>query len=260
MSWTLTFLGTGTSAGVPLIGCDCAVCHSSDPRDRRDRPSVLVKRDNKLILIDTTPDLRHQMLRHKVHRLDAVLYTHNHADHVFGIDDLRRFNAVMDAPLDIFAEQYVIDWLRETFRYMFDPKHNPNRSFVPQLILHPVIPGEAVSIAHENITPLRILHGRLPILGYRLGAMAYCTDCSAIAPETWRHLDDLDVLVIDGLRYTHHPTHMTVDQALAVIEQVKPKRAYLTHIAHEISHADLEPRLPEHVRLAYDDLKVELDD
>jgi len=263
MSLRLTFLGTGTSAGVPLIGCDCAVCHSRDPRDRRDRPSVMLRFPDhqdrlRTVLIDTTPDLRHQMLRHQVRRLDAVLYTHNHADHVFGIDDLRRFNAVMDEPLDLYAEPYMLDWLRATFRYIFDAEKNVNKSFVPKLILHPLEPDKPFDLLGRSFTPLRLMHGRLPILGYRLGDMAYCTDVSAIPPETWPLLDDLDVLVLDGLRYRHHPTHLTVDQALEIIEQVSPDRAYLTHIGHDIRHADLEPRLPANVKLAYDGLEVEM--
>ncbi|MEX2671830.1 MAG: MBL fold metallo-hydrolase [Phycisphaeraceae bacterium] len=263
MTLTVTLLGTGTSAGVPMIGCTCEVCRSTDPRDKRDRPGAMVRwRDPagqlRTVLIDTTPDLRHQMLRHDVMRIDGVVYTHNHADHVFGIDDLRRFNAVMNEPLDIYAEPGVIEWMRHSFAYIFNLAGNVNKSFVPTLIPHPVEPGEAFELAGLPWLPMRLLHGKLPIVGYRVGDFAYCTDCSAIAAETWPLLADLDVLVIDALRYRHHPTHMTVEQALAVVEQLKPKRAYLTHIAHEIRHADLEANLPEHVMLGYDGLTIDV--
>jgi phosphoribosyl 1,2-cyclic phosphate phosphodiesterase len=200
------------------------------------------------------------MLRHKVWSVDSVVYTHNHADHVFGIDDLRRFNAVTGRTIDIHAEPRMIQWLGETFRYIFDSKHNINQSFVPQLATMPIELGRPFDVAGRPWTPFRLLHGRLPIVGFRVGGLAYCTDCSAIPPETWRHLEGLDTLVIDALRYTHHPTHFTVDQALEVVEQVQPRMTYFTHIAHEIGHADLESRLPDHVRLAYDGLEIDVND
>lgn len=266
MNLTLTLLGTGTSAGVPMIGCTCEVCTSPDPRDRRDRAAAMITwhdprngqgGEARTVLIDTSPDLRHQMLRHRVMRIDGVVYTHNHADHVFGIDDLRRFNAVMGTAIDIHAERPVIEALRTTFPYIFEPGKNVQQSFIPMLIPHAIEVERPFEIAGQTLLPIRLLHGKLPIVGYRIGPMAYCTDCSRIPPETYRHLEDLDVLVIDALRYRHHPTHMTVDQALAVIEEVKPRRAYLTHIAHDIRHADLEAHLPEHVHLAYDGLTLE---
>jgi len=264
----LLFLGTGTSAGVPMIGCGCAVCRSGDPRDRRARPSVLVRypdpmgpaKPTRQVLIDTAPELRQQAVRHGIDRLDAVLYTHAHADHILGLDDLRRFNAVMGQALDIHAEPGVIETLRRMFRYVFEPHENINPSFVPQLIAHPIEPGRPREVYGATWTPIRLMHGRLPILGFRVDhageSLAYCTDVSSLPPEAYPVLAGLDVLVIDGLRYRHHPTHMTVDQALGVIDQLAPRAAYLTHIAHDISHADLEPRLPEHVHLAYDGLVV----
>ncbi len=265
MAIEITLLGTGTSAGVPMIGCDCPVCTSSDPRDRRDRPGAMIRYadsrgEQRTYLIDTTPDLRRQMIRHAVMRIDGVIYTHNHADHIFGIDDLRRFNAVMGRPIDVYAEPRVIEYLQATFRYIFDSADNINPSFVANLIAHPIGEGEPFELGGTAWQPLRLMHGRLPIFGYRIGGIAYCTDCSGIPPQTWPLLENLDVLVIDGLRYTHHPTHMSVDQALEVIEQVRPRRAYLTHIAHDIKHADLEPKLPEHVFLAYDGLTLQSDE
>jgi phosphoribosyl 1,2-cyclic phosphate phosphodiesterase len=269
MSLELLFLGTGTSAGVPMIGCRCAVCTSDDPRDRRSRPSVLIRHPDpdkpqhiRHILIDTTPELRQQALAHQLDRLDAVLYTHAHADHIFGLDDLRRFNAVMRQPLDIYAEPAVLQRLATMFSYVFDPGHNINQSFVAQLIAHPIDVDRPLSLFGATWTQLRLLHGRLPILGFRVdyrgAALAYCTDVSAIPPQTYPLLQDLDVLVIDALRYRHHPTHLTVDQALHEIEQLQPRQAWFTHIAHDIQHADLSARLPAHIQPAHDGLLLTL--
>lgn len=271
MSLELLFLGSGTSAGVPLIGCECEVCRSSDPRDQRTRASVVVRypdagdvgRDEHMIrqfMIDTTPEMRMQVLRHRIMRIDGVLFTHAHADHIFGLDDLRRFNAAMDRAIDIYAEAPVMERFFEIFSYVFEPHKNVNDSFIPQLIANRLEPEGVLDLHGARWTPLRLLHGRLPILGFRVDwegqSLAYCTDVSRIVPETYPLLEGLDVLVLDALRYRHHPTHMTVDQALEQIDRIRPGRAYLTHIAHDISHADLEPRLPEHVFLAFDGLSV----
>jgi phosphoribosyl 1,2-cyclic phosphate phosphodiesterase len=257
----LTLLGTGTSAGVPMIGCDCEVCTSTDPRDRRDRAAAMVRYTDeagqlRTVLIDTAPELRQQMIRHRVYRIDGVVYTHNHADHTFGMDDLRRFNAVMGTAIDIYAEPAVIEGFGQTFRYIFEPHRNVQKSFIASLIAHPIGPGERREIAGRSWLPIRLMHGRLPVLGFRVGNVAYCTDCSSIPPESYAALADLDVLVIDALRYRHHPTHMSVDQALAVIDELKPRRAFLTHIAHDIQHADLEAKLPEGVMLAHDGITI----
>lgn len=269
MSLELLFLGSGTSAGVPMIGCDCEVCHSADPRDRRSRASVLISHDEpangsgtnrRQMLIDTSPELRLQMTGNRINHVDAVLYTHAHADHIFGLDDLRRFNIVMNGPVHIHAEQSVLDVFRQMFRYIFEPHTNANQSFVAELIAHPIEPALPLDLFGAKWTPLRLLHGRLPIVGFRVDhgshSIAYCTDVSAIPPETWPLLRGLDVLVIDALRYRPHPTHFTIDQALEVVEKVKPGRTYFTHIAHDISHAAVEPRLPAGVWLAYDGLRV----
>ncbi len=262
MTLTLTLLGTGTSTGVPMIGCECAVCTSTDPRDRRDRTAAMVEYTDpagapRRVLIDTSPELRQQMIRHRVMAIDGVVYTHNHADHIFGLDDLRRFNTVQQQPIDIYAEPRVIESFRHTFRYIFDPQKNVNDSFVATLIAHPIEPGRPLNLHGVEWLPLRLLHGKLPVVGFRVGKLAYCTDVSSIPPETWPHLEGLDLLVLDALRYRHHPTHLTIDQALQVIDQVQPKRAYLTHVAHDVKHADLEPKLPEHVYLAYDGLTLQ---
>ncbi len=300
MTLELLFLGTGTSAGVPMVGCECDVCRSHDPRDQRTRPSVLIRYPAnpqtpaiqpaqpaaplppmhetilppplepatvQQYLIDTSPELRTQMIRHEINRLDGVLYTHTHADHVFGIDDLRRFNAVMKSALPIYAEQIAMDALRSMFNYIFEPHKNKyDNTFVPQLVPSLLEAGVPIDLGGVAWTPVRLLHGRRPILGFRVdytgvqgrSSLAYCTDVSSVPPESYPVLEGLDVLVIDALRYRHHPTHMTVDQALATIDQLKPRRAYLTHIAHDIQHADLESQLPEHVYLAFDGLTVDV--
>jgi len=286
MPLELVFLGTGTSAGVPMIGCDCAVCTSDDPRDRRDRASVLVRypdlsragqsagdtfrgradddeQELRQVLIDTAPEVRQQAIRHRLHRLDGVFFTHAHADHIFGLDDLRRFNAVMQAPIDIFAEPDVLKTLGSMFRYIFEPHTNVNQSFIANLIAHTIEAGVSVPLFGATWTPIRLLHGRLPIVGYRVdcggASLAYCTDVSSIPPESYPLLTGLDVLVLDALRYRHHPTHLTVEQALGEIERLQPKRAYLTHIAHDIMHADLAAELPGGVELAHDGLVVRCD-
>jgi len=249
-----------------MIGCDCDVCRSPDPRDNRTRASVLIRyREEESdilrhMLIDTSPEMRLQMIRHRIGRIDGVFYTHAHADHVFGLDDLRRFNAVSNGPIDLHAEQSVIDYLNATFWYIFEPARNVNQSFVASLLTHRLEPCQPQNHFGATWTPLRLLHGRLPILGYRIdyqgSSIAYCTDVSSIPPETYPRLQNLDLLIIDALRYRHHPTHMTVDQALDVIHQVNPRRSLLTHIAHDISHADLESRLPAGVGIAFDGLCV----
>ncbi|NBC10131.1 MAG: MBL fold metallo-hydrolase [Planctomycetes bacterium] len=278
----LVFLGTGTSAGVPMIGCDCGVCTSDDPRDRRDRPSVLIRypdtagdqlarfrgdddeQPHRQILIDTSPELRQQAIRHRLHHLDGVFYTHAHADHIFGLDDLRRFNAVMNAPIDLYAEPDVIDTLRQMFRYIFEPHRNVNVSFVANLIAHPVEVGVGLPLFGATWTPIRLMHGRQPIVGYRIDqqgvSVAYCTDVSTIPPESYPLLAELDVLVLDALRYRHHPTHLTIEQALRIIDELAPDRAYLTHFAHDVKHADLEADLPDPIAPAYDGLIVRCDD
>ncbi len=266
MALELLFLGSGTSAGVPMIGCDCEVCRSTDPRDQRSRASVLVRYakpqavEEVAFLVDTAPEMRLQMVRHRIAHLDGVLYTHAHADHILGLDDLRRFNAVMDRAIDIYADARTTDILRQMFRYVFEPHNNVNQSFIATLMAHPVELGKTLELHGAIWTPIPLLHGRLPIVGYRVDfqghSLAYCTDCSALPPEAYPLLRGLDLLVIDALRYRHHPTHMTVEQALFEIDQVKPRRAYLTHIAHDIRHAELEAKLPEHVFLAFDGLTV----
>lgn len=279
MSLELVFLGTGTSAGVPMIGCNQGACASDDPRDRRDRPSVLVRypdpsmpddekaaafnpkqAGHRQILIDTSPELRQQAIREALSRVDAVMFTHGHADHIFGLDDLRRFNAVMGGPVDIYAEPTVIDLLSRMFEYIFESHKNINQSFVATLVPHPLEPEKPIELFGARWTPLRLLHGRLPILGFRVdyrgASLAYCTDVSGIPPETYPHLENLDVLVLDALRFRHHPTHLTIDRAVEVAQNIAAKQTYFTHMAHDVIHAEVDPQLPEGINLAYDGLAV----
>jgi len=257
-----------------MIGCDCAVCTSSDPRDRRDRPSVVVRYprngssvspaapDQTTVLIDASPDLRHQSIRNRVNWLDALMLTHSHADHVLGLDDLRRFNSVTGLPLDVYAEPEVLRDLQRMFRYIFDSASNVNSSYIAQLIALPTGPGHVINVGDAKWLPIRLMHGRLPILGYRIDwcgrSIAYCTDCSSIPPETFPQLEGLDVLILDALRDRHHPTHLTIDQACAYAQQIGATRTYFTHIAHYHSHQELLDRLPEGIEPAFDGLTLTL--
>lgn len=273
------FLGTGTSGGVPVIACDCEACTSPDPRDRRTRTGAALQWVDpggtaRSLLIDTTPDLREQALRHNLRRCDGIFYTHNHVDHIFGLDEVRRFCAVMGRelgigpiPLDLYAEPHTMDALHRVYKHIFDRASNINDSFVASLISHRIQPERAIDLHGLRITPIRLLHGRMPILGYRIDAMdrrlsaegsplplAYCTDVSGIPPETWRHLTGLKTLVLDGLRIKHHPTHFNLDQAVHHALQIGAEQTWLIHIAHEIVHAKVDPELPEGINLAYDGL------
>lgn len=272
-------LGTGTSGGVPLIACDCPTCTSTDPRDRRTRTAGCVQWVDpagkpRCVLIDAGPDLHAQARRHNLWRCDAVLFTHNHVDHIFGLDEIRRFNAVMRTPIDIYAEGYALDSLRRVYKHVFDKDANVNDSFVATLIAHEVPAphngaGRSIDLWGMRFTPLRFLHGRLPILGWRIepiaGArppvpgpfpLAYCTDVSSIPPETWKHLEGLGTLILDALRLRHHPTHFTLDQAVDAALKIDARDTYFIHIAHEIRHAEIDPELPEGIHLGYDGLTL----
>jgi phosphoribosyl 1,2-cyclic phosphate phosphodiesterase len=250
----LTLLGTGTSTGVPSIGCTCETCTSDDPRDKRLRVSVLVEHDGQTVLVDTSSDFRQQALRQKLQRLDAVLITHCHADHIFGLDDIRPLNFRHGA-LGVYANERAWVDIRRIFKYIFEPSHFGGG--LPQVVAHTVTPGAPFCLSRNlQVTPLEVIHGRLPVVAYRFNDFAYATDLSEIPPATIDSLRDLDVLVLDCLRITPHPTHLWLEQALAYIEQLKPRRAYLTHIAHDIKHARDARLLPPGVEWGYDGMEI----
>lgn len=276
-----TFLGTGTSAGIPTIGCDCPVCRSDDPRDARLRTAACLEwtdpegRD-RVLLLDAGPDLRQQALRANLARCDAILFTHNHVDHTFGLDEVRRFNVTMRAPIDIWAEPRTMESLRRVYAHIFDRHNNINDSFVATLIPRTLEPDTPIELWGLTITPLRLLHGRLPVLGFRIDAgdrlkrahgfsddratpggllpLAYCTDVSAIPPETWSRLTGLQTLILDALRPRKHPTHFTVGQAVSVAHEIDAARTWFVHMSHEVCHAETDPDLPDRMNLAFDGL------
>jgi len=264
--FSFTFLGTGTSAGVPVITCDCDVCTSDDPKDKRLRCSVCVRfkdeiDQERVVLIDTSPDLRQQVLKEKLTRCDAILFTHNHVDHTFGLDDTRMFNISMQQPLSIYAERQTLEHLARVFQHVFESHKNVNDSFVANLIPNELTVNEPVHLYGVSFNPIRLMHGRLPIVGFLIDVpggpkIAYCTDVSSIPPETWSSLEDLDALVLDMLRFRHHPTHLNLDQALEIAEQVGAKQTYFTHMTHCVSHAKTDADLPKTIHLAYDGLTI----
>lgn len=250
----LTFLGTGTSTGVPSIGCDCETCRSEDPKDKRLRVSVLIEHDGRAVLVDTSSDFRQQALRAGIDFLDAVLITHCHVDHVFGLDDIRPLNFRYGA-MPIFANAVAWIDLRRIFQYIFEPSHFGGG--LPQLIPHTVFPKASFNIGADLlITPIEVIHGKLPVIAYRFNDFAYATDLKHIPLESMDALRDLDVLVLDCVRIKPHGTHLCLEEALAIIADLKAKRAYLTHLNHDILHERDSSLLPENVEFAYDGLVV----
>jgi phosphoribosyl 1,2-cyclic phosphate phosphodiesterase len=255
MKATLTVLGSGTSMGVPTIGCSCAVCHSSDPHDRRTRPSILLEFGGKFVLVDTTPDFREQAIREHIMRIDAVLYTHTHADHILGIDDLRPLSYHHDGKIPLYARPEATEFLRNMFRYIFDAAYKYGGR--ARLELKPI--ERAFDLFGAHIVPIPIIHGENEIYGYRFGSAAYLTDFSKIPESSMPMLQGLDVLFLDGLRYEPHPTHSTVENSLRIAEQLKAKRVFFTHICHDLPHEETNAALPPHVRLSYDGMKLEFE-
>ena len=268
----ITLLGTGTSHGVPMIGCDCAVCRSTDPRDRRSRPSIFIEPAApasgliepapspfaaavRNILVDTSTDLRAQALAHNIRRVDAILFTHSHADHVMGLDEVRRYNAMQKAAIPCYGDAETVADLRRMFQYVFDAPAMAAGG-LPQLV--PFRIGGAFSLGGVEIVPVPLWHGRRSILGYRVGTFAYLTDCSRIPDESWPLLAGVRTLVVDALRDRPHPTHFTVAQALDVAARLGAERTYFTHICHELPHAATCARLPAGVELAYDGLVLQI--
>ena len=254
-SLSITVLGSGTSVGVPTIGCHCAVCSSADPRDKRLRPSIYVKFQDHGVLIDTTPDFRQQALRARIERVDAILFTHSHADHVMGLDDVRPFNFKQGGVIPIYGSQETIDNIRRSFRYIFDEQKS--ESSRPRLVTH-VFDGAPIDLFGLPFIPIRLMHGKGVVHGFRFGAAAYLTDHSDIPPESMQQLCGLDVLFLDALRHRPHPTHSTVERSLESVEKLAPRRAFFTHICHDLAHARTEETLPPHVRLAYDGLEIRM--
>ncbi len=250
---TLKFLGSGTSTGVPTLACQCSVCTSSDPHDKRLRPSILLEYDGRVVVIDTTPDFRTQALREGLTRLDAVVFTHHHADHILGLDDTRVFYFRQQVPIPIYAEARCLATIRSTFSYIFEGDYpfGGVGKLDPHLIEGPF------DLWGLNFTPVPVLHGFLPILGFRFHDTAYVTDVSGIPESSLPLLEGLDILILDALRHKPHPTHLSLAQALAMVERLKPRRAYFTHIAHDLGHQVTNSALPSHVQLAYDGLQLE---
>lgn len=250
----LTILGSGTSMGVPVIGCGCAVCTSPDPRNRRLRTSALLQHNGSTLLIDAGPDMRTQVLQHGVTQLDAVLLTHAHTDHIGGIDDLRPFTMRSNQSLPIYGDRATIGRVRHMFDYAFDPA--PSLSTRPQLETHEI--DGPFEVGPFAIEPFEVRHGPHPITGYRIGALAYITDASSLPPPTMARLHDLDVLVINALRWTPHPLHLTVDEALVIVRELQPRQTYFVHITHDLDHAAVNAELPPDAQLAYDGQIIEV--
>lgn len=250
----LTLLGTGTSQGIPVIGCDCTVCASTNEHDKRLRSSALLQNGDVHILVDAGPDLRQQMLRTGIRHLDAILLTHEHNDHVIGLDDIRPFNFRSGHPMSVYAQERVASDVRKRFAYIFgDPIPG-----LPRVELHTIDQDTPLQIKGLNIQPVGIWHGRLPILGFRFGELAYLTDVKTISPAEMNKLAGIRLLVINALRQRPHTTHLSLEEALALIETVQPEQAWITHISHEMGLADdVAPTLPSHVSLAYDGLSIE---
>jgi phosphoribosyl 1,2-cyclic phosphate phosphodiesterase len=248
----VVFLGTGTSTGVPVPGCDCPVCTSQDARNKRLRVAILLSWDGRCVVVDTGPDFRQQMITQRVRLIDGVLFTHYHADHLHGLDDIRTYCHRALRPIPLYGERPTLERIRRLFDYAFeDPAEGGG---VPRVELHEVT-GPFLLFGRE-VQPLRVWHGRTPVLAYRLGNFAYSTDCSDIPPETMEQLQGLDVLVLDALRPRPHSTHFSISEAVAVAEKLRPKRTYFVHMTHDVDHAAVNAQLPPGIALAYDGLEI----
>lgn len=255
MPTSITVLGSGTSVGVPMIGCHCKVCTSSDPRDQRSRASIYVEHNGSVILFDTTPDFRSQALRTHMPRLDAIVFTHAHADHLMGLDDVRPFNFRQGNEIPIYADPDTMAAVQRCFPYVFE--RTPTMTTRPRLTAH-TFDGSPFTLGDLRIEPLPLEHGTGVTYGFRFGNAAYLTDHNVIPDATLDRLRDLDVLFLDALRHKPHPTHSHLAQSLRYVELLQPKRAYFTHICHDLQHQGTESMLPPHVRLAYDGLRIEV--
>lgn len=250
---SILVLGSGTSVGVPMIGCRCKVCLSEDPRDKRLRPSVLFKLGEKRILIDTSPDFRYQALRAGIERLDAILYTHSHADHILGLDDIRPFNFMQRDQIPLYASRETLGVLQSMFQYVFDLR--PTQSTRPH-VASQLFDDGPIAVDGIEFEPIPACHGKLDVFGFRVGDCAYLTDHSEIPPPSMERLQNLDVLFLEALRHRPHSMHSTLEESLKTVEILKPRRAFFTHISHDLGHASVEARLPAGVHLAYDGLEI----
>lgn len=254
----LVFLGTGTSVGVPAIGCGCPVCTSNNPRNQRTRCGLVLGLPEGNLLIDTPPDLRTQLLRERIGIVHAVLYTHEHADHLFGLDDLRLMQFYLGGPVPLYCEKSVEERIRKSFDYAFTDTSDLHAGAVPQIQLRS-ISLDPFSVLGTHVIPVRLGHGpNFQVLGFRFGDVAYCTDTNNIPPESMEKLRDLDVLILDCLRRRSHTTHFGLTEALAVVAELKPRRTLFTHMSHELEHETVDASLPDGVNLAYDGLVVPL--
>jgi len=256
MKATLTVLGSGTSMGVPTIGCDCAVCRSLDPHDRRTRPSILVEYADKTVLIDSTPDFREQAIREHIRKLDAVLYTHSHADHILGLDDLRPLSyRHKPNKLPLYARPEAAEFIRNMFSYIFDAEYKFGG--LAQVELKSF--NGPVDLFGARFEPIPVIHGETEIDGFRFGSAAYLTDHSSIPEASMAKLQNLDILFLDALRHIPHPTHSTVENSVRIVERLQPKRAFFTHICHDLPHEATNASLPPTVRLSYDGMKLDFE-
>ncbi len=254
---TVTVLGSGTSSGVPTIGCRCATCLSDDPRDKRLRPSLLVQSDTTTVVIDTSSDFRQQMLCCDVRSLDAVVYTHHHFDHIGGFDDIRAYNFFLNRPMSVYLMEETFAALRRTFIYAFEFSGQIGGG-VPVVDTY-IIDEKPFSIGDLTFAPIPLLHGSMRVNGYRIGNFAYCTDTNSIPDASIALLEGVEILILDALRYHEHPTHFTVDEAIKIAQRIGARTTYFTHIAHNIRHAELEDTLPEGIALSYDGLVIDID-
>jgi len=253
MQLKLTFLGTGTSTGIPMLACHCPTCISNDPNDKRMRSSILLQWQKHTLIVDTTPEFRLQMLRANCQHLDAILITHTHADHINGLDDLRQLTFKQNNPLELYASKQTISWLKQRFNYIWGKK--PEGGAVAKLNLNPI--NEPFKIKNLTITPIPVKHGSMNILGYRFGPIAYISDVSEIPTSSIKLLQNLQILILDAVRYRPHPTHFHIEKAIQVSQQINPKLTYFTHINHDIQHQQLTKELPANIKVAYDTLTIQ---